>query len=86
VSLARKPSAATAPALTITSDNCKPLTGFDRRPWLRALVQLRVPHCRIGRRTVCTASDWLAAIDRATGKTWNRADVIAAANRKGGGP
>lgn len=55
-----------APA-TITDRTCRVVTGLDARPWRRALVELDVPHVRVGRRTVCSAAAWLAAIDRASG-------------------
>jgi hypothetical protein len=54
-------------ALTITDRTCKALTGFDARPWKVALVALKVPHFKVGHRTVCRADDWLAAVSRATG-------------------
>jgi hypothetical protein len=71
-------------AITITDQTCHAQCGLARRSWLRALVKLGVPHAHVGRRTVCLASDWVAAIGRQTGSTLKHealtdAEVIARA-------
>jgi hypothetical protein len=84
---ARKPPAA-SPPLTITDRTCDTETGFERRSWKRALVELGVPHAKVGRHIVCRADDWLAALDRRTGAAHPPAltdtEVIELAARKRG--
>jgi hypothetical protein len=75
--------------VTLTDQTCRPATGFARRSWLRALVALNVPHARVGRRVVCRADDWAAAISRAAGAVPQPAAldddaIVAAASRRGG--
>ena len=59
-------SEAIAP-LSITDRNCDALTGLAPRAWRKALVSMQVPHTKAGRRTICRADDWLAAISRQAG-------------------
>jgi hypothetical protein len=65
--------------LSITDRTCEVLTGFGPRPWRLALVELGVPHCRVGRRTVCAADAWLAAIAHASGAAASTTDGAPAA-------
>lgn len=55
-------------ALSITDRNCDALTGLAPRGWRKALISMQVPHTRVGRRTICRADDWLAAISRQAGR------------------
>jgi hypothetical protein len=64
MSPAVKPPAA---PVSISDRNCLEATGLAPRAWRRALVELNIPHARVGRRTVCTVGAWLAAIERASG-------------------
>jgi hypothetical protein len=76
------PAAAVVP-LTISDRTCEAATGLAPRPWKRALVSLGVPHRYVGRRTLCTAVDWVAAISRSTGAEltpWNEDQIIALAS------
>ena len=57
---------ATVP-VTISDRSCLAATGLAPRPWVRALVTLQVPHARVGRRVLCSAIAWAAAVDRAAG-------------------
>ncbi len=50
-----------------TTESCEALTGLPPHLWRRALVELSVPHARVGRRTLCLAADWLAAVQRRSG-------------------
>lgn len=54
-------------AVSITDRTCLTETGLTPRAWRRALDELRVPHAKVGRRTVCTARAWTDAIERASG-------------------
>jgi hypothetical protein len=54
--------------LTLTVQNCATVTGFEPRTWRRKLVSLNVPHGKISGRTVCLASDWIAAVSKAIGR------------------
>ena len=53
--------------LSITDRNCDALTGLAPRAWRKALVSMQVPHTKAGRRTICRADDWLAAISLRAG-------------------
>jgi hypothetical protein len=53
--------------LSITDRNCDALTGFAPRAWRKALVSMQVPHTKVGRKTICRADDWLAAISHRAG-------------------
>jgi len=55
-------------ALTLTAANCFAATGYKPRSWKRALKRLDVPHGTLAGRTICRADDWVAAIDRVTGR------------------
>jgi hypothetical protein len=81
-----KLAAAQVTPVTISDRSSRELTGLEPRAWRRALVDLAVPHVRIGRRTICTATAWTAAIDRASGATaapapsHSRAELVALAS------
>ena len=73
----------TAPRpVTVSDKTCFAVCGVEPGPWKRALSELRVPNTKIGRRTVARLDDWLAAVDRATGRgapEWNEDAIIARA-------
>jgi hypothetical protein len=54
--------------VTISDQTCKAAAGLEPKTWKRRLVEWRVPHGRVGRRTVCLAEDWTAAVARAIGR------------------
>lgn len=74
-------------AITISDLTCLAACGYEPRAWRAVLVELRVPHAKIGRRTVCRASDWLDAVDRVSGRgepAWDEAATIARMAGKAG--
>ena len=54
--------------VTITDQTCAAATGLEPRTWKRRLVDWGVPHGRVGRRTLCLASDWASAVARVIGR------------------
>ena len=79
---------ALAAPVTISDATAPATTGLTPRQWRAALRTLGVPHTKIGRRTVCRADAWLAAIDRASGVAaehasapWDEQATIVAAAR-----
>lgn len=64
---AREPRVEGAWPVTISDRSCAALTGLSARAWRTALRTLAVPHAKIGRRLVCTAASWRAAVDRRAG-------------------
>ena len=81
----RPPSVQGPAAVTITDRTCLAFTGLEARPWKLALVALEVPYVKIGHRTICRLDAWIAAIDRASGRSdavdLTDADVIAMSTR-----
>jgi len=74
-------------AATISDRTCLEVCGIEPKPWRAMLDELRIPHVRLHRRTICRTDDWTAAIDRLTGRTapvWDRATIVrlAAASAK----
>ncbi len=83
---ARAKVAQVGTVLSITDRTCFELTGFEARSWKLALVDLAVPHGRVGRRTICRAADWDAAVARRTGaapSAYDEGAIIELAARRG---